>query len=70
MYEEIERSKQQEEMDQDMEIQSSLRDQRILANAQINEHFGFDYNLYEENEQGILVANQEKKKNTRTTWTD
>lgn len=62
VYEEIERSKQQEEMDQDMEIQASLRDQRILANAQINEHFGFDYNLYEENEQGILVANQEKKK--------
>lgn len=61
MYESLERSQQQEAFDQDTEAQKELRDQRILANAAINDHFGFDFNLYEEDENGVLVANKEKR---------
>ena len=57
-----ERTRQQEEFDQDIDAQNALRDKRIEANALINEKLGFEYNLYEEDEQGVLRANKEKKK--------
>lgn len=57
-----ERVRQQEEFDQDIDAQNALRDKRIEANALINEKLGFEYNLYEEDEQGVLRANKEKKK--------
>ncbi len=58
----IERAKQEKELDQDIDYQKSRRDDRITANAALNDHFGFDYNLYEEDEQGILRPNPEKRK--------
>ena len=57
-----ERVRQQEEFDQDIDAQKALRDKRVEANALINEKLGFEYNLYEEDEQGVLRANKEKKK--------
>jgi len=58
----IERAKQEKELEQDIEYQKSRRDDRVKANAALNDHFGFDYNLYEEDEQGILRPNPEKRK--------
>ena len=58
----IERAKQEKELEQDIEYQKSRRDDRVAANAALNDHFGFDYNLYEEDEQGILRPNPEKRK--------
>ena len=59
---EVERAKQEKELEQDIDYQKSRRDDRITANAALNDHFGFDYNLYEEDEQGILRPNPEKRK--------
>ena len=59
---EVERAKQEKELEQDIEYQKSRRDDRVAANAALNDHFGFDYNLYEEDEQGILRPNPEKRK--------
>ena len=58
----VERAKQEKELEQDIEYQKSKRDDRVKANASLNDHFGFDYNLYEEDEQGILRPNPEKRK--------
>lgn len=58
----IERAKQEKELEQDIDYQKSRRDDRVTANAALNDHFGFDYNLYQEDDQGILRPDPEKRK--------
>ena len=58
--EDIQRAKQQEEFDNDIDAQIALRENRLLANDAINQHLGFKFDYFKENQDGILVRDPNK----------